>query len=205
MGEVATRDHIEVTNIELWGIYNVLRDAYLNVLYYGKMTARWSRRNLWLQVGASVGSLSAVTGFLASGTSLAGDNQFWWKLAAGIVGVVSALCAALPSLMGLADRIGRCERLHFSYNELFQLAKLASMNVRREGLISSEQVGSAKLLGDISSRLGQQDIPGIDKKLRAECEAEVRTKYDEKSLWYASGHGNQGPKSTTAPTTRTAS
>lgn len=199
---VARPDQIKTTDIELWGMYNVLRSSYLNVLYYGQMAAKWSARNLWLQIGASIGTLSAVTGFLASQTSVAGEHELGWRIVSAIVGAVSGLCAALPALMGLSHKISKCERLHFSYCELFHLTQRATMDVRREGIISVEQIGVAKLLGDLYSRLGQADDTGIDANLRDKCEREVREKYPPDSLWYASGNGNQTTEpAKAAPTT----
>ena len=144
-----------------------------------------------MQIGASIGSLGAVTGFIAAGTELAKGHELYWKLGAGLIGVVSAVCAALPPIIGHADRINRFERLHFAYCELFHLAKLVTMDVRREGIITSEQRGAAKLLEDLYSRLGQQDDPDHKDKLRDRYEKVVREKYPEESLWYASEDGNQ--------------
>ncbi len=184
-------DRLEATNTELWGLYNVLRSSYLNVLYYGSRATTWSNWNLGFQIVASLGSLSAVGAFLAAGTELATGYEVRWKLAASLVGLISAVCAALPVAMGHAEKISRFERLHFAYSELFQLTQRTIMDVRREGLLTQEQLGTAKLLADLYSRLGQQDDPDFKDELRDKYEKEVREKYTPDSLWYASEHGNQ--------------
>ena len=112
-------------------------------------------------------------------------------LVTALVGVVSALCAAIPAIAGHTEKINRFERLHFAYCELFQLAQLVIMDMRREGIVTSEQRGAAKLLQDLYSRLGQQDDPDHKDKLRDKYEKVVREKYPTDSLWYASENGNQ--------------
>lgn len=193
--QAARTDQIESTNIELWGLYNVLRSAYLNVLYYGTRAALWSRWNLWLQIGASLGSLGAVSGFIAAGTELAVGHEIYWKIGSALIGVISAICAALPAVVGHAEKINRFERLHFAYCELFQLTQRLSMDIRREGIITQEQTGAAKLLGDLYSRLGQLDDSDYKDELKDKCEKKVRDKYPTDSLWYASEHGNQAATS----------
>ena len=84
---MARIDQIDQTNVELWGIYNVLRSCYLNVLYYGKKASMWSRLNFWLQIGASLGSLSAISAFIAVGAGLAQKYAGYWQLGAATVGV----------------------------------------------------------------------------------------------------------------------
>jgi len=201
MVAVARNDRIDATNTELWAVYNVLRSAYLNVLYYGRMGSRRAVLNQRLQIVAAVGSLSSVSGFLTAQTSVAGDYAFWWRLVAALVGAGSGICAALPQLMGLSEKIARCERLHFAYCELFQLAQRTVMDVRREGIITTDQAGAAKLLSDMYSRLGQADECGFDKKLRDQCEAEVREKYPKDSLWYAD-EDVKGPRTPVTPPIR---
>ena len=191
MEVMARTDKIEATNIELWAVYNVLRSAYLNVLYQGARAVTWSRWNLWLQIGASLGSLGAVSVFIAAGSELARGHEVWWKLLAAAIGVISAVSAALPAIMGHAEKINRFERLHFAYCELFQLAQRMTLDIRREGTVTQEQMGASKILVDMYSRLGQLDDPDLKAKLRDECERQVREKYPVGSLWYASGDGNQ--------------
>lgn len=139
---------------------------------------------MWLQVIASVGSLGAVTGFLA-----AGADPFWKWIAAG-VGAASAVCAALPAIMGHADKVNRFEKLHFAYCELLELAKRTAMDIRRSGLLTDEQAGAAKILNDLSSRLGRMDDPDFREALRNKCEAKVRDRFPQSALWYAVQHEN---------------
>src|ERR1700722_11585570 len=114
MDAMARTNQIESTNVELWGLYNVLRSSYLNVLYYGSRSVTWSQWNLWLQIGAALGSLGAVSGFMTAGSDLAKGHEGYWKFGSAVVGVISALSAVLPAIMGHAEKINRCERLHFT-------------------------------------------------------------------------------------------
>ena len=180
-----TVEERKATNLELWGLYRVQRSAYLNILYYGKRAATWARWNLWLQVGASVGSLGAVTGFLTVGGS---DRGKW---VSAFVGAGSAVCAALPAIMGHSEKVNKFEKLHFAYCELYQLVMRATLDIRRSGRITEEQIGSAKLLNDLYSRLGHQDDTDRKDKLAHECESQVREKFPDGSLWYATEDGTR--------------
>lgn len=180
-------DRVEATNIELWGLYNIERNSYLNMLYYGDRATFWSNWNTYLQLGAALGSLGAVGGLLALGSSgPAGQLEWGWKLAAALVGLASGVCGTLPTILGLSDKINRFQRLHFAYCQLFHLAKQGSMDIRREGYVTVEQVGMGKTLSDIYSRFGQSDAPDLKDKLRDKYELETREKYPPDSLWYAS-------------------
>jgi hypothetical protein len=181
-----TREQRKATNVELEGLYKIQQSSYLNVLYYGKRATIWAAWNLWLQVGAAIGSLGAVTGFITVG----GTDRGKW-ISAG-VGALSAICAALPAIMGHAENVNRFEKLHFAYSELFQLVMRATMDIRRSGVVTEEQIGSAKLLGDLYSRLGQIDDPDRKDKLARKYENIVRAKFPRSNLWYAVDDGKRG-------------
>ena len=118
--------------------------------------------------------------------------------AAALVGALSAISAAIPAVMGHSERVNRFEKLHFSYCELFELTKRTIAEIRRSGLISEEQIGAAKLLGDLCSRFGKMDDPDHKDKIRDDCERIVRERFPVTSLWYASEDVNAGQ--TTIPT-----
>lgn len=185
MLQAMTVEERKATNLELWGLYNVQRSAYMNLLYYGRRAATWARWNLWLQVLASVGSLGAVTGFLTVG----GFDKGKWGSA--FIGAASAVCAALPAIMGHAEKVNKFEKLHFAYSELYQLVMRAVLDIRRSGQITDEQIGSAKLLNDLYSRLGHQDDTDRKDKVARDCEQKVRDKFPDGSLWYATENGKR--------------
>ena len=179
---VMVADRVEATNLELWALYDIRATAYLNLLYYGARAATWASWNLWLQVGAAVGSLGAVTGFLAAGA----DPTLKWGSA--FIGATSAVCAALPAIMGHAEKVNKFEKLHFAYCELFELVKRTALDVRRAGVITEEQTGAAKLLNDLCSRFGKMDDTELKDELRRRCEVDVRARFPPDTLWYASVH-----------------
>lgn len=185
----------KATNLELEGLYKIQQSSYLNLLYYGARASTWAAWNLWLQVVAAVGSLGAVTGFLTVG----GTEKGKWISA--FVGAASAVCAALPAIMGHAEKVNKFEKLHFAYCELYQLVMRSAMDVRRAGSITAEQIGAVKLLGDLYSRLGQMDDPDRKDKLAAKYELIVRKKFPNSGLWYAIEDGKTGPPETTASVT----
>jgi hypothetical protein len=187
-------DRVEATDLELWGLYDIRATAYLNLLYYGSRAARWSFWNLLLQVIASIGSLGAVTVFLTLGTDP------FWKWASASFGVFSAVCAVLPAIMGHAEKVNKFEKLHFAYCELFELVKRMVMDVRRAGLITDEQLGAAKLLNDLRSRLGRLEDTGHKDRLREKCEEAVLERFPVSSLWYAGTHADSQRAEPTAAT-----
>ena len=186
-------DRVEFTNLELWGLYDIRATAYLNLLYYGERAASWAKWNLVLQIVASVASLGAVTVFLTLGTTPI------WKLASALVGVASAICAILPAIMGHAEKVNKFEKLHFSYCELFELTKRIIPEIRKAGLITSEQTGEAKLLLDLSSRLGRLDDTDRKDKIRDRCQAIVLERFPSSCLWYA-GEDAESAAKTPTPT-----
>lgn len=186
-------DRIEATNLELWALYDIRATAYLNLLYYGARAAQWAFWNLWLQVGAAVGSLGAVTGFLTLGA----DPR--WKWISAFIGAASAVCAALPAIMGHAEKVNKFEKLHFAYCEIFELVKRTVLDIRRAGLITPEQAGAAKLLNDLCSRLGKLDDTDQKEKLRDKFQAMVLDRFPSESLWYANVHA--GTEQADSPTT----
>jgi hypothetical protein len=100
--------------------------------------------------------------------------------------------------MGLTEKINKLERLHFAYCELQHLTQLTLTDIRRDGLATPVQIGGAKVLLDLYSRLGQQDEPGPKTPLRDTCEAEVRKRYPSTSFWYPTEDGNEAAESPTA-------
>jgi hypothetical protein len=175
-------DAREATNLELWGLYNVQRTSYLNLLYYGARAAFWAKWSVWLQGVAAVGSLGAVTGFLTVG------GNGWGKWLSALIGAISAVCAALPAIIGHAEKINKFEKLHFVYSELFELTTRTVMDIRRSGLLTQQQAGAALLLNDLLSRLGQMDDTDLKEPLRRKYESMVRERFPKDHLWYAEDH-----------------
>jgi hypothetical protein len=186
-------DRVSATNLELWGLYDIRASAFLNLLYYASRASTWAFWNLLLQVGASIGSLGAVTVFLTLGT----DPICKW--ASAFVGVVSALCAILPAIMGHAEKVNKFEKLHFAYCELFELAKRMALDIRRAGVITDEQVGAVKLLNDLASRLGRTDDTDFKDKLRDKCQNTVLKRFPRESLWYAGADDKESSSSSSTP------
>jgi hypothetical protein len=180
--EAVPADAQEKTNLELWGLYNIQKSAYLNVLYYGARATTWAGWNMRLHITASALSLAAVTGLMTL------DAHPFWKWTAAIAGAIAGICAALVAIMGHAEKISRFEKLHFAYYELFKLAELAAMDIRRSGLLTEEQLGAAKTLNEIYSRLGQMDDPDFKEALRNKCQLMVKDRFPKDQSWYAGSH-----------------
>jgi hypothetical protein len=190
---------IRPTRVELRSLYDIQRTATLNIKYYGARAAKFERWNLLCQVVASIGSLSAVGGFLALGGTELG------KWLAGIVGLLSAVSAALPPTLEFSNKINRFERLHFSYCQLLHLAKALALDIRRSALVTQQQVGASKEINDLYSRLGQLDETDPKSKLIKKFEQEVRIAFPQESLWYPKPTNVQEGTRTEAETKREAS
>ncbi|MGA2984812.1 MAG: hypothetical protein ABSG32_13440 [Terriglobia bacterium] len=169
---------IRPTRIELRSLYDIQRTATLNIEYYGARAAKFERWNLGCQVVASIGSLSAVGGFLALG------GTEWGKWLAGVVGLFSAVSAALPPTLEFSNKINRFERLHFSYCQLLHMAKALALDIKRSALVTEQQIGASKEISDLYSRLGQLDETDPKSKLIKQFEQEVRVAFPQESLWY---------------------
>jgi hypothetical protein len=176
---------IRPTRIELRSLYNIQRTALLNIKYYGARAALFESWYLVCHVIAIVGSLSAVGGFLTL------ENTKWGKWAAGVIGVLSAVSAALPPILQFSNKISQFERLHFSYSELFHMAKSLALDIRRSGLVTEQQVGASKAINDLYSRLGQLDETDPKPEIIKKFEQEVRTAFPQDSLWYPKPNNSQ--------------
>jgi len=177
-------DHIEKTNLELWGLYNLQRSSRHNVLYYGYRASWYIKWNSALQLVASVLSLSAVAGFLTIGS----NGYAWGKWISGAVGAVSAICAAIPTVFEYAGQIKKFERLHFAYCEIYHLTQLLVLDIRRTTTLTVEQLGAAKLLNELYSRLGQMDETDVKSALSRQFEEQVRKEFPPERLWYTGTH-----------------
>ena len=82
------------------------------------------------------------------------------------------------------------------------MSKNLALDIRRTKRLTDEQVGGAKVLHDLYSRLGQMDEIE-ESNLKAKCEAKVRSRFPDKSLWYAtddaSGEESAAPASPVTP------
>lgn len=177
--------YIRPTRVELRSLYNIQRTSLLNIKYYGARAAQFEEFNLGCHVVAIVGSLSAVGGFLTL------NDTEWGKWVAGIIGVLSAVSAALPPILQFSNKISQFERLHFSYSELFHMAKSLALDIRRSGSVTEQQIGASKAINDLYSRLGQLDETHPNPAIIKKFEQEVRTAFPQDSLWYPKPNNSQ--------------
>jgi len=173
-------DTVEKTNLELWGLYNLQRGSRHNILYYGFRAAFYSRWNNVFQLIASLLSLSAVAGFLTIGS----DGHVLGKVIAGAVGAISAICAVIPTVFDYAGQIKKFERLHFAYCEIYHVTGLLLLDIRRGGVLTPEQLGTAKTVNELYSRLGQMDETDVKSKTSRRFEEQVRKEFPAERLWY---------------------
>jgi hypothetical protein len=100
---MSTQDH------PVWDVYDFLRTARLNQLYYGRRLLTFERRNFWAEiVVASASSTSAIAGFA------------FWKTTAGqpfwqIFLAVTAVVAIAKPFLNYAKKIKSYEELLIAY------------------------------------------------------------------------------------------
>lgn len=94
---------------QVWDVYDLLRTARLNQLYYGRRLQTFERRNFWAEVIiASTSSTSAIAGFA------------FWKTTAGqplwqVFLAIAAVIAIAKPFLNYAKKIRKYEELLGAY------------------------------------------------------------------------------------------
>ena len=97
----------------------------------------------------------------------------------------------IPTVFDYAGQIKKFERLHFAYSEIYHLTQLLVLDIRRTGTLTLEQLGTAKTLNELYSRLGQMDETDVKSGASKKFEEQVRKEFPNERLWYT---GADAPK-----------
>ncbi|WP_218028603.1 hypothetical protein, partial [Pseudomonas mandelii] len=93
----------------VWDVYDLLRTARLNQLYYGRRLLTFERRNFWAEITiACTSSTSAIAGFAFWKTTA---GQPYWQ---GFLAVAALVAIAKPFL-SYAKKIKSYEELLIAY------------------------------------------------------------------------------------------
>ena len=100
---------MSVQDHPVWDVYDLLRTARLNQLYYGRRLLTFERRNFWAEITiACTSSTSAIAGFAFWKTTA--GQPFWQGFLA-----VAAVAAIAKPFLNYAKKIKSYEELLIAY------------------------------------------------------------------------------------------
>jgi hypothetical protein len=156
-------------NNPVWGVYNKLKTARLNVKYYCRRLEQIERQNFFIElVLLATAPTSAIAGL-----------WFWeaeyGRLAWKVLGVVAAIAAVLKPLLALTKKIKDFESVVSGYRTLeFDLMEIKELIHQRGKYDSSMQADFKKAQQREKALVGKTPETRERPKVKAVCEAEVR-------------------------------
>ncbi|NKF26569.1 hypothetical protein HER21_08895 [Pseudomonas sp. BGM005] len=100
---MSTQDH------PVWDVYDLLRTARLNQLYYGRRLLTFERRNFWAEIAVASTSSTSAIGAFAFWKTTAGQPYWQFFLA------VAAVVAIAKPFLNYAKKIKSYEELLIAY------------------------------------------------------------------------------------------
>ena len=162
-------------------IYDLYRDAALNSKYYGRILARFQRRNKWLEIGIAIG---------AGGSSIAGfafwDQTPWGKWAWLAITTGSSFLAFLKPFFNFNIRAERYSRVFTSYLDVYLSLKAMVSRIKRDCDLRqlTEFIQEFDAIERRFYKASRDDDSKIDRKLQKKIEKEVRKEIPYESLWF---------------------
>jgi hypothetical protein len=152
----------------VWGVYDRLRTARLNVKYYGCRLQSLKRQNFWLE---SV--------LLATAPSSAIAALWFWQTTGGraawqALGLVAAIAAVLKPVLKLTPTITQHESLVTGYRLLeYDLLGLKTEIEQQRRYDEPLQAEFKKSITKERDLVSQAPLEPADRKLRSRCQREV--------------------------------
>lgn len=158
----------DTRNHPVWGVYDRLRTARLNVKYYGRRLQTLKRWNLGLELV-----------LLATAPSSAVAALWFWQTAGGRVawqslGVIAALAAVVKPVLKLTSTITQHESLVTGYRLLeYDLQGLKTEIEQQRRYDEHLQVEFKKSLTKERDLVSREPLDPADRRLRRRCQFEV--------------------------------
>jgi len=152
----------------VWGVYDLLRTARLNVKYYSARLAYFQRWNLFLEV---------VLAITAPSSAVAG--LWFWKTSTGqlawtTLGVVAAFAAVLKPLLQLDKKVGSYTETLAGYRALeHDLFKIKELVAQRQAYDQDLQSDFQKALDRKGALVSRDPEVATKEKLKQRLVAEV--------------------------------
>lgn len=164
------------TRVQINGIYDDYRKAFMNRLYYECRVQRLQKINLYYEIVLAVGTSGTIAAWYLWETPL---GKRAWPIFAGGVAILSII----KPILKLPERIEKLSKLQISYTELFyELGKWKRAMEENRGLTSEVLKGSADAQERYRRLAIEDEIP--NKALLAKCFQEVKQKTPTFNDWY---------------------
>lgn len=167
-----------IENHPVWGVYDRLRSARLNVKYYGRRLAAVERLNFAIELVLLITApSSAIAGLWFWNTEI---GRTAWQF----LGVIAAIAAVLKPLLALPKKIKDYEGVLSGYRILeFDLREIRSMVEQKRKYDSALQKEFAKALQRERILVGKTPESRENAKVKAQCEQEVLEEFPVDSFY----------------------
>jgi len=165
----------------VWDVYDQLRTARLNELYYGRRLLSYERINFCSEVVVAVTSSSAVAG-LAFWSSEAGNPA--WKAMLALAAVVTVL----KPLLNLTKRIRSYEELFSGYRLLFHDLKDLRIDISQAQDYTGEHQTRFKKIIEKQRLLADKSPERMEHgRVKSECQAVVLAEFPARAFFIPGG------------------
>jgi hypothetical protein len=158
-------------------VYNLLRTARLNVLYYEESLSRWTSFIRGHDFIVAVSGGASPLAFLKRSSAPAG-SQLWFYLT-----LVASVAGILKPILRLDKQVSLYSELVTHYRELFHELKCIADDIQSEKDFPPSMEKSF-----IRCRLREGDLqkkePPPDRRKTKRLQAVVEKEYDINSLWF---------------------
>lgn len=156
-------------NNSVWGVYDKLRTARLNVKYYSKRLEQIETENFWIElILLATAPTSAIAGL------------WFWNSEYGVLvwktlGVIAAVAAVLRPLLALTKKLKDFEGVVGGYRTLeYDLMEIKDLIHQRGKYDSTLRADFKKAQQREKALVGKTPETRTRQKIKAQCEAEVR-------------------------------
>jgi hypothetical protein len=124
--------------VQIKGIYNDYRKAYMNRLYYGCRVEYLKKVNMYYEIALAVGTSGTIAALYIWKTPV---GEIAWPIFAGVV----ALLSIIKPILKLPEKIEKLSKLQIGYTELYyELDKLKRAMEENRGLTQDILKSSAE-------------------------------------------------------------
>jgi len=164
------------TAVQINGIYNDYRKAYMNRLYYDCRVEFLKKVNLYYEIVLAVGTSGTVAAWYVWET---GFGKTVWPIFGGTV----ALLSILKPILKIPERIERLSKLQTGYSELYyELEQSKRTMEEQKGLPPDVLKSSAAAQARYRKLAMEDEVP--HEKLLQRCFDEVKRKTAAFPDWY---------------------
>ncbi|MBI6635145.1 hypothetical protein YA0871_21015 [Pseudomonas paralactis] len=165
-------------NHPVWDVYDLLRTARLNELYYGIKLQAMERLNLGVEIGIAVVSSSSAVGGLAVWKTTVGNPL--WQVLLGL----AALLTIVKPLLGLPKKIKAYEELLAGYRLLAHELRDLRMDISQGREYTSTHQARCKRIKERVRDYVAKNPERIEcKKTKAACTQRVLEEIPSSSLF----------------------